>query len=751
MKGLRAFLSLTLGFVLCIVMAGCAAKAPPNPPSALHIAQFTLQTAVIGLPYKQLLVASGGLEPYTWSLTSGSLPPGLSLASDGILSGTPAADPNHPFPYQYNFTIKVTDSQTPTAAYDTSSTNIMVNPVLSFTPMTLQAGTVGAVYSTTITANYGQPPYNYTVTCQNCLPDGITVNANPMSPYDAIISGVPMNAGTFTFTIEASDAASEVATATFTLTISGRLQGPYVMSFNGFNSNQPANSQAFQIAGSFVAGPTDSNGVGQITSGVIDQSGPGAMIATGVAITPGDGMGNGSFYMLTPASNFGVIILAVPNVGLYRFAVVVSSQGSSKLILQDPNNTNLYGSGLLNVQSTTSLSGGAAPYSFGLFGNDAGGNRYGAAGMFNLGNASGGTQPVTGGIEDTNDNGTVGTKVSITGGTLGQVDPNTGRGTLSLSTASGTSNYAYYILSGKELIAIETDPGGLMTLADILAQQLPGASGSFTNASLMGSSVVAIDGIYNNSGTIMSAAAVGAVAFDGMGNIKGPMASDGTQLPGYFTDENDGGNVSQVQYTTGTYNVDQTCGPIQTACGRVTVTLSGSQTPPVWYLSNSNQAFSVSTDGAVMQGTLQPQTTPSNSGFTVEALLGAYLGGTLSPTVASVTNELDVAATPPPGGIWQETYQTSGPGGVQLGQMLTANYDCFGTDPACSDLSTYYGRYELTNPMDNKTLSFFYLEGSGTSGITGTKGGIYGLNVGDIGSGGTTVTDPNPKLSNFTR
>ena len=75
------------------MLIGCASKAPANGPGALLIAQFTLAQGAIGVPYRQLLIASGGVQPYTWSIGSGALPGGLTVTPDGIISGTPSADP----------------------------------------------------------------------------------------------------------------------------------------------------------------------------------------------------------------------------------------------------------------------------------------------------------------------------------------------------------------------------------------------------------------------------------------------------------------------------------------------------------------------------------------------------------------------------------------------------------------------------------------------------------------------------------
>jgi hypothetical protein len=66
----------------------------------------SLPNATLGLPYTQTLVATGGIKPYTYSLTAGSLPPGLSLSSTGTISGTPTAVG------ATSFTVTVTDTET---------------------------------------------------------------------------------------------------------------------------------------------------------------------------------------------------------------------------------------------------------------------------------------------------------------------------------------------------------------------------------------------------------------------------------------------------------------------------------------------------------------------------------------------------------------------------------------------------------------------------------------------------------------
>lgn len=57
----------------------------------LAVVTSTIPDGSVGVAYSFKLQASGGIAPYTWSISTGSLPAGLTLASDGTISGTPTA------------------------------------------------------------------------------------------------------------------------------------------------------------------------------------------------------------------------------------------------------------------------------------------------------------------------------------------------------------------------------------------------------------------------------------------------------------------------------------------------------------------------------------------------------------------------------------------------------------------------------------------------------------------------------------
>jgi large repetitive protein len=87
------------------------------------ITTATLPHATRATPYQVFLVASGGTAPYTWSLTSGSLPPGLSLSPDGELAGTSSASGT------FAFTVRADDaSPAGLGQSDTAALSLIVDP-----------------------------------------------------------------------------------------------------------------------------------------------------------------------------------------------------------------------------------------------------------------------------------------------------------------------------------------------------------------------------------------------------------------------------------------------------------------------------------------------------------------------------------------------------------------------------------------------------------------------------------------------
>ena len=118
----------------------------------LSVSTTSVPAATAGSAYPDtVLAASGGTGPYSWSVTSGSLPPGLSLdASSGTLSGTPTTGGTYPF------TVGVTDSETiPVTA--TADFSITVAQATTTTGIGASASSVATGTAVTYTATVTSP------------------------------------------------------------------------------------------------------------------------------------------------------------------------------------------------------------------------------------------------------------------------------------------------------------------------------------------------------------------------------------------------------------------------------------------------------------------------------------------------------------------------------------------------------------------------------------------------------------------
>jgi large repetitive protein len=191
----------------------------PNQPLAITNGTSTLGPGVVGGAFAQNFFLSGGAAPYTWSVASGQLPPGLSLQTfdpsdfprdvDNELTGTPTTAGT------YTFTMKLTDYAGQQA---TQQFTLTIDPPLQITSTTLPAGTVGVPYSQDLTAQGGDPPYSFFIFQDDPLPPGLSFGS--VAPdTDNVLTGTPTQAGTFSFTLQVQDSNDNTATATVTVTI----------------------------------------------------------------------------------------------------------------------------------------------------------------------------------------------------------------------------------------------------------------------------------------------------------------------------------------------------------------------------------------------------------------------------------------------------------------------------------------------------------------------------------------------------
>ncbi len=180
--------------------------------SPLILSTTTLPQAPINALFSQTLIASGGREPYTWSLLQGALPTGLTLsAATGMITGIPTA------PGNYTFVVNLSDADgktaTQTLSISTSSTtSITPAAVLSITTTSLPAGEMNKAYTTTtLAATGGTIPRSWTLV-GGLLPPGLT-----LASATGIISGTPTAAGNYDLIFQVTD--SDLKSTTKTLSI----------------------------------------------------------------------------------------------------------------------------------------------------------------------------------------------------------------------------------------------------------------------------------------------------------------------------------------------------------------------------------------------------------------------------------------------------------------------------------------------------------------------------------------------------
>src|SRR5438552_12916988 len=159
------------------------------PP--LQVTSSQLSGGTVGTTYSATLSASGGTSPYSWSVSSGTLPTGLILSSSGTLSGTPTVAGAFPF------TVTVKD-----AASGSASANLSINvvsvPPLQVASSQLPGGTAGTTYTATLSASGGSLPYSWSLSC-GTLPTVLSLSSS------ATLSGTPTVAGAFPFTVAVKD------------------------------------------------------------------------------------------------------------------------------------------------------------------------------------------------------------------------------------------------------------------------------------------------------------------------------------------------------------------------------------------------------------------------------------------------------------------------------------------------------------------------------------------------------------------
>lgn len=170
-------------------------------------------TGTVDSPYEAYTFVATGRPTPTYEVATGSLPPGLALdKTTGKLTGTPTTAGT------YTFTVRATN----TAGTDETASitiTIAAAPVPGNLPVFVDktpptTGATGSKYAGYTFVATGEPAPTYKV-ASGSLPPGLTLDETTGE-----LTGTPTKAGTYTFTVRATNSAGSVETETITITIS---------------------------------------------------------------------------------------------------------------------------------------------------------------------------------------------------------------------------------------------------------------------------------------------------------------------------------------------------------------------------------------------------------------------------------------------------------------------------------------------------------------------------------------------------
>jgi hypothetical protein len=599
-----------LGFITAF-LTGCGGGSTPTATSP-SISTTTVPNGTTGTAYTTSITATGGTAPYTWSVSSGTLPAGLALGTSTTNSVTISGTPNSA-QQGASFTMQVKDSAAKTA---TKAFTMNITSTISVAITNKRAGIAPAAAAVEFDATVQNDTAHQGVTWT------LKANGADCSPACGTLTGAtdvlviytppptvpasPNNSATLTAISVADSTKSDSNLISITnsplsaCTSSGHeaaLNGKYAFLLQGNNS-----TVSTHMVGSFTA-----DGAGKITAGEVDVNGavPSHANLDTTATTYSVGADNRGCMTLKAGSTTTVVHFALGQV-----TANVAAKG--RLIqFDDAVGTGTRSTGLLLKQDTaaiaTNLSGN---YAFNLVGTNSLATRYAAAGAFTVSSTL-----LTDGEVDVDD---AGTAAHATGtiGSLSSTLSGNGRGSFTLSaTPLFPTNFAFYVVSNSEVLMASTD--SISSTAPVVSGELRLQSGTFTNASLHGVSILHTAGL--DSGT--RSATIGTFTTDGAGNVSAAIYNQ------------DGVTVNPVQNTTTTYTV--------AANGRTTLAASGS---PVLYLTGSNTGLVAANDSGVASGEFEAQ---KGSPFSASSLSGTYFFGT--DTVASNVANTEVGVATPDG------------------------------------------------------------------------------------------------------
>ena len=199
-------------------------SSDPNctPVAALAITTASLPAGTVNAAYSQTLAATGGTTPYSWSVSAGTLPAGLSLSAAGVLGGTPTTAGTS------NFTVQVTGGGTATKAFSVTinPAAVTLSSIAISGPASVNEGLTGN-YTATATWSNGTTSNvtNLSTWSENSsfatISSGGVLTASQVTANQTVTVSASYTSGTTTRTASVSVTITNVAATLSSIAISG--------------------------------------------------------------------------------------------------------------------------------------------------------------------------------------------------------------------------------------------------------------------------------------------------------------------------------------------------------------------------------------------------------------------------------------------------------------------------------------------------------------------------------------------------
>jgi prepilin-type N-terminal cleavage/methylation domain-containing protein len=308
-----------------------------NPALTLSVANcttaWTAQRAYSCTP-----IRTGGQTPFSWSVSSGALPTGVSLnATSGLISGTPTTAGS------FTATIRVQDGN---GAFDSQSLTILINPAVTVTipPSSCKnVWTANKTYSCIPTKAGGTGNVTWSVS-------GITNSGLSFNSSTGELSGTTPNSGTYSITFTATDSIGATGSATYTLTVNG------AVSLSAANC-----ATSWTIARAYSCTPSRTGGTSPYSWSISSGSLPG-----GVTIDSTTGLISGNPNLV---GTYSATILVSDSIGSQATSTFTITINAALGVSVTPSSCPTSAAVRSSYTCTPTRSGGTTPYTWSVSGN----------------------------------------------------------------------------------------------------------------------------------------------------------------------------------------------------------------------------------------------------------------------------------------------------------------------------------------------------------------------------------------------